>query len=96
MKNDESSKKNETPKSQKDSDIISQCKFVLGNIEKCKDELGLADEEMTTYLKMVENIKPQDVPKVLELALKIRESGKIKDPEVKRDASRLIRAIEMS
>jgi len=41
-------------------------------------------------------IKPSDVSKVLQLALKVRESGDIKDTELKNAASRLIRAIEMS
>jgi hypothetical protein len=45
---------------------------------------------------MAENLKPQDVSKILQLALKVRESGDIKDVELKNEASRLIRAIEMS
>ena len=45
---------------------------------------------------MAENLSPKDVPKVLELALKVRESGEIKDTELKNTASKLIRAIEMS
>jgi hypothetical protein len=45
---------------------------------------------------MAENLKPKDVSKVLTLALKVRESGDIKDVELKNAASRIIRAIEMS
>jgi len=45
---------------------------------------------------MAENLKPDDVRKVPEMALKIRESGEIKDPELKNTASILIMAIEMS
>ncbi|WP_297897768.1 hypothetical protein [Methanobrevibacter sp.] len=75
---------------------MSNCKAVLANLDECKEDLGLSEEETESYLNMVENLKPQDVSKVLTLALKIRESGKIKNPEIKNDASRLIRAIEMS
>ncbi|BBL62363.1 MAG: hypothetical protein ISP01_09465 [Methanobrevibacter arboriphilus] len=79
-----------------DNDLMANCRAVLTDLDECKEELGLSEEEAETYLKMVENLKPQDVSKVLTLALKIRESGKIKNPEIKNDASRLIRAIEMS
>jgi len=79
-----------------DNDLMMNCKAILNNLDGCKEELGLDEEETQTYLQMVENLKPQDVTKVLTLALKIRESGKIKDPDLKNDASRLIRAIEMS
>ncbi len=79
-----------------ENDLMSNCKAVLANLDECKEDLGLSEEETESYLNMVENLKPQDVSKVLTLALKIRESGKIKNPEIKNDASRLIRAIEMS
>jgi len=79
-----------------DNDLMANCKAVLADLDECKEDLGLSEEETETYLEMVENLKPQDVSKVLTLALKIRESGKIKNPEIKNDASRLIRAIEMS
>jgi hypothetical protein len=96
MKNDELMKKCETCEFNQDNDLMASCKAVLANVDDCKDELDLTGEETETYLKMVENLKPQDVSKVLTLALKIRESGTIKDPEIKNDASRLIRAIEIS
>ena len=96
MKNDELMKKCETCEFNEDNDLMASCRAVLSNIDDCKEELNLTNEETETYLKMVENLKPQDVSKVLQLALKIRESGKIKDPEIKNEASRLIRAIEMS
>ena len=79
-----------------DNYLMANFRAVLTDLDECKEELGLSEEEAETYLKMVENLKPQDVSKVLTLALKIRESGKIKNPEIKNDASRLIRAIEMS
>jgi hypothetical protein len=45
---------------------------------------------------MAQTLTPKDVPKVLTLALKIRESGDITDTDLKVAASKLIRAIEMS
>ncbi|ADL59201.1 MULTISPECIES: hypothetical protein [Methanothermobacter] len=74
-------------------DVMSSCRVLLELAAKKKDEIP---EEDQTYLEMAENLKPSDVSKVLELALKIRESGDIKDPELKNAASKLIRAIEMS
>ncbi len=96
MKDEELIKKCETCDFNEDNDLITSCKAVLANVDECQEELGLSKEETETYLKMVENLKPQDVSKVLVLALKIRESGKIKNPELKNEASRIIRAIEMS
>lgn len=96
MKDEELIKKCESCDLNQDNDLMANCKAVLSDVDKCKEDLGLSEEETETYLKMVENLKPQDVSKVLTLALKIRESGKIKNPEIKNDASRLIRAIEMS
>lgn len=96
MKDEELVKKCESCTFNEDNDLMANCKEVLANVDECKEDLGLSKEEIETYLKMVENLKPQDVSKVLSLALKIRESGKIKNPEIKNDASRLIRAIEMS
>ena len=75
-------------------DIMGACKVML-EIMAAK-ELDISDDGDQTYLQMAENLKPDDVRKVLELALKIRESGDIKDPELKNTASILIRAIEMS
>ncbi|MCL2115130.1 MAG: hypothetical protein FWH29_02790 [Methanobrevibacter sp.] len=96
MEDNELMKKCEACEFNQDNDLMTSCKAVLANLDECKDELDLTNEETETYLKMVENLKPQDLSKVLTLALKIRESGNIKDPEIKNDASRLIRAIEMS
>lgn len=77
-----------------DESVMGACKVLLETMEEKKVE---PEEEMDqTYLEMVENLSPQDVPKVLQMALKVRESGEIKDPELKNAASILIRAIEMS
>lgn len=74
-------------------DIMGACEVMLQLMEAKKLEIEEGDE---TYLQMAENLKPSDVREVLMLALKIRESGEIKDPELKNAASKLIRAIEMS
>ncbi|MEL7671032.1 hypothetical protein [Methanobacterium sp.] len=74
-------------------DIMGACKVMLELIDKEKINVEERDQ---TYLEMAENLKPDDVSKVLKLALQIRESGDIKDPDLKNAASILIRAIEMS
>ncbi|MBI5679710.1 MAG: hypothetical protein HZC47_02290 [Methanobacterium sp.] len=75
-------------------DIMGACKVMLVLMEK--EEIKVDVDEDQTYLQMAENLKPEDVRKVLQMALKVRESGEIKDPEIKNAASILIRAIEMS
>ncbi len=84
-------------KCQKDAesgDIMGACKVMLELMDT--EKVKIEDEGNQTYLEMAENLKPADVRKVLEMALKIRESSEIKDPELKNTASILIRAIEMS
>ena len=75
-------------------DVMGACKVMLELIDK--EKLLVDEEKDQTYLEMAENLKPDDVRNVLKMALKIRESGDIKDPELKNAASVLIRAIEMS
>lgn len=75
-------------------DIMGACKTMLELMDAKKFEVE--EEGNQTYLEMAENLKPQDVQRVLKMALKIRESGEIKDTELKNAASILIRAIEMS
>jgi hypothetical protein len=77
-----------------DGTVMGSCQVLL-NMMAEKDVM-LEDDDKETYLQMAENLKPADVSKVLQVALKVRESGDIKDPDVKNAASRLIRAIEMS
>lgn len=77
-----------------DSSVMGSCKVMLEMM--AKKDVKIEDESSETYLQMAENLSPQDVRQVLQLALKIRESGDIKDPEIKNAASKLIRAIEMS
>jgi hypothetical protein len=75
-----------------DKDVMGSCQVLLETMK----EKNVVIEEDETYLEMVENLKPEDIRKVLSMALKVRESGDIKDPDVKNAASRVIRAIEMS
>jgi len=74
-------------------DLMESCRFILEGLPECKDEVGLSDEELADYLKLLENLKPADVSKVLEVALKIQSSN-IKDIDLKNKASVLIRAME--
>jgi hypothetical protein len=77
-----------------DTSVMGSCEVLL---KMMKDKnVTLEDDPNQTYLGMAENLTPKDVSKVLQLALKVRESGDIKDPELKNAASRIIRAIEMS
>jgi hypothetical protein len=77
-----------------DTSVMGSCEVLL---EMMKDKnVTLEDDPNQSYLDMAENLTPKDVSKVLQLALKVRESGDIKDPELKNAASRIIRAIEMS
>ncbi len=77
-----------------DSSVMGSCKVMLTMM--AKEKVVVDDNTSETYLQMAENLSPKDVRKVLELALKIRESGDIKDNDLKIAASKLIRAIEMS
>jgi hypothetical protein len=77
-----------------DTSVMGSCE-VLINMMKDKN-VTLDEDPNQTYLGMAENLTPKDVSKVLQLALKVRESGDITDTELKNAASRLIRAIEMS
>ncbi|MBI5459535.1 hypothetical protein [Methanobacterium sp.] len=77
-----------------DTSIMGTCKGLLKMMAE-KDVI-VEDKEGQTYLDMAETLKPNDVSQVLQLALKIRESGDITDVDLKNEASRLIRAIEMS
>ena len=77
-----------------DGTVMGSCQVLLKMMDE--KDIEIEEEGEQTYLQMAENFKPQDVSKVLQLALKVRESGDIKDPDLKNAASRLIRAIEMS
>lgn len=75
-----------------DPALIKQCKDMLNTISN--KNLEIEDDPDQNYTNMAENISAEDVPKVLEMALKIAKSGDIKDTEVKIAAERLIRTLE--
>jgi hypothetical protein len=75
-----------------DPALMKECKVMLDTMVEKRVEME--DESGQTYTNMVENISTEDVPKVLEMALKIARSNKIKDPEIKNAAERLIRTLE--
>ncbi|WP_048191729.1 hypothetical protein [Methanobacterium sp. SMA-27] len=77
-----------------DTTVMGSCQVLLDMMKE--KNVKLEDDPEQTYLGMAENLSPKDLSKVLEMALKVRESGEIKDVELKNAASRIIRAIEMS
>jgi len=75
-----------------DPDLIKECKIMLDTMADKKVEME--DDPKQNYTNMAQNISPEDVPKVLEMALKIARNDKITDPEIKNAAERLIRTLE--
>ena len=75
-----------------DQALMKECKTMLDTMAEKKVEME--DDPKQDYTNMAQNISSEDVPKVLEMALKIAKSGKIKDPEIKIAAERLIRTLE--
>jgi len=73
-------------------ELIKQCQEMKDLM--AKNNIELEDMPNQTYTNMAENISAEDVPKVLEMALKIAKSGDIQDTEVKIAAERLIRTLE--
>ena len=75
-----------------DPALMKECKVMLETMVDKKVEME--DEPGQTYTNMMNNISAEDVPKVLEMALKIARNDKIKDPEIKNAAERIIRTLE--
>lgn len=75
-----------------DPALMKECKIMLDTMAEKK--VVMEDDPNQDYTNMAENISAEDVPKVLEMALKIAKSGAIKDPEIKIAAERLIRTLE--
>jgi hypothetical protein len=83
----------------KSAELLEKCKESAGSgdvMGACKVMLQMMENEKIKVEEDTDHLKPDDVRKVLKMALEIRESGDIKDPELKNAASILIRAIEMS
>jgi hypothetical protein len=75
-----------------DPELIKECKGMLDTM--ASKNVEMEDDPDQNYTNMAQNISAEDVPKVLEMALKIAKSGDIKDSEIKIAAERLIRTLE--
>ena len=75
-----------------DPNLVKECQILLETMSK--KSIEMEDESGESYGSMITDISPEDVPKVLEMALKIARSTEIKDNEVKLAAERLIRTLE--
>ena len=75
-----------------DPNLIKECQILLETMSEKNVEMK--DESGESYNSMVTDISPEDVPKVLEMALKIARSTEIKDNDLKRVAERIIRTLE--
>ncbi len=75
---------------------MGACQVMLQEMDKgnIDTEFMEMDDPDESYIQMAERIKPEDVPKVLRMAFKIRQSPSA-TPEMKNAANRVIRAIEM-
>ena len=75
-----------------DPNLVKECQILLETMSK--KSIEMEDESGESYGSMVTDISPEDVPKVLEMALKIARSTEIKDNDLKRVAERIIRTLE--
>ncbi len=76
-----------------DTSVMGACRVLLEEMDRGEVEFNNEDRPDESYIEMAQNIKPEDVPKVLIMAFKIKERNRI-EPELKIAANRLIRAIE--
>ena len=75
-----------------DPALMKECKVMLDTM--AEKNIKMEDDPNQDYTNMAQNISSEDVPKVLEMALKIAKSGEIDDPNIKIAAERLIRTLE--
>ncbi|MEL7671030.1 hypothetical protein [Methanobacterium sp.] len=75
-----------------DTSVMGACTVLLEEMDRGKIDLG-EDKPDESYIQMAQSIAPEDVPKVLKMAFKIKERPNV-SPEMKIAANRLIRAIE--
>ena len=76
-----------------DTSVMGACRVLLEEMDRGEIEFTGEDRLDESYIEMAQNIKEEDVPKVLIIAFKIKERNRI-EPELKIAANRLIRAIE--
>ncbi|WP_409200397.1 hypothetical protein [Methanobrevibacter sp. DSM 116169] len=96
MNNEELMNKCETCQMNSDNEIAEVCASLLNHAKECGEDIGIDSDQIDTYMGMLDSLKPKDLRAILQLAFDIDRSTTIKDTELKRDASRLIRAIERS
>ena len=75
-----------------DTSVMGACRVLLEEMDRGEIEFTGEDRLDESYIEMAQNIKEEDVPKVLIIAFKIKERNRI-EPELKIAANRLIRAI---
>lgn len=78
-----------------DNDIATSCKMLLTNAKETEEDLSIEKEEIETYMGMIDSLGPKELKAVLQLAMDIESNNDIKDNDLKIEASRLIRAINM-
>ncbi|MGB9936653.1 MAG: hypothetical protein ACPK7O_02950 [Methanobacterium sp.] len=77
--------------SKMDRQTLNICKILLEEMDRSEIKVESNDEP---YIQIAQQISPEDVPKVLKMALELRDRHDIKDPEIKIAANKLIWAIE--
>lgn len=75
-----------------DTSVIDACRILLEEINRQELDLGEKDQDKS-YLQMSQELESRDVPKILEMAFKIKQRSNL-EPELKVAADRLIRVIE--
>ncbi len=71
---------------------MGACQVLLKEMDK-EDVTFEGDIPDESYMEMAQKITPNDVPRVLEMAFKMKENPDV-SPGLKNAANRLIRAIE--
>ncbi len=74
------------------SEGMGACQVLLEEMDR-ENITFEGDDPDESYMEMAQKIQPQDVPRVLEMAFKMKERSDV-SPGMKNAANRLIRAIE--
>ena len=74
------------------SEGMGACQVLLKEMDK-ENIVFEGDDPDESYMQMAQKITPNDVPRVLEMAFKMKENPDV-SPSLKNAANRLIRAIE--
>ena len=79
-----------------DNDVATSCNLLLNNAKETDEELSIEKEKIEKYLDMIQSLGPKELKEVLQLAMDIESNNDIKDNDLKIEASKLIRAIQLS